>query len=45
MQDEEVSDTDTEQQTSEHETFFLYVHSRGFAFSCKISALTQISLD
>ena len=45
MQDEEVSDTDIEQQTSEYETFFFYVHSRGFAFSCKISALTQIFLD
>ena len=44
-QDEEVSDTDIEQQTSEHKTFFFYVHSRGFAFCCKISALTQIFRD
>ena len=29
-QDEQVSDTDTEQQTSEHETFFFYFHSRVF---------------
>ena len=28
-QDEEVSDTDTEQQTSEHETFLFYVSIQG----------------
>ena len=44
-QDDEVSDTDTEQQTSEQKTFFFYVNSGRFTFCCKISALTQIFRD